>query len=98
MALRHSLVALAAGLALTACGSARQVQKTKTGGILELSGEWTSAFDSAHARMTDHCGEHKWAIVNEGRDITPDEGAKSNHAWRVYYTCYANNAPTPKLP
>jgi hypothetical protein len=98
MALRHLLVVLAAGLALSACGSARQIQKNNGGGILELSGEWTSAFDSAHAKMADHCGEGKWAIQNEGRDITPAEGAKSSHAWRVYYICYAANTPTPKLP
>ena len=95
--MRRALLALVAGLALAACGSARQVQKTKTGGVLELSGEWTSAFDSSHQKMEDHCGVGKWAIVNEGRDITPTEGAKSNHAWRVYYTCYASTVQ-PKLP
>jgi hypothetical protein len=95
MSMRRVLAALAC-LAFTACGSARQVQKTKTGGVLELSGEWTAAFDSAHHKMEKHCGTQNWAIVNEGRDITPEEGAKSNHAWRVYYMCYASL--NPKLP
>jgi hypothetical protein len=74
------------------------VQKTNNGGVLELSGEWTSAFDAAHARMEKQCGTGNYAIVNEGRDITPEEGAKSNHAYRVYYECYANNVVHPKLP
>ena len=77
--LQRACLAIAVA-ALVACGTAKQVQKNNGGGILELSGEWTSAFDSAHAKMDDHCGANNYAIVDEGFHVAPDVGAKQGSA------------------
>lgn len=52
-------------LLLAACGGARMIKVTPTGGTLELQGDRAKAMDSATAQMDDKCGKDSWAIVDE---------------------------------
>lgn len=56
---------LAALLLLAACGGARMIQVTPTGGTLELHGDRVKAMESASSQMDDKCGKASWAIVDE---------------------------------
>jgi len=56
---------VAALLLLAACGSARMIQVTPTGGTLELQGDRAKAMDAANAQMDEKCGKDGWAIVDE---------------------------------
>jgi len=49
-------VSLGLVLALAACGSARSIQRTPTGGIIELQGDQNKAMEDANAQMAAHCG------------------------------------------
>jgi hypothetical protein len=61
-------VSLGLVLALAACGSARVIQRTQTGGIIELQGDRGKAMEQASQEMTAHCGPSNFTIVQEGEE------------------------------
>jgi hypothetical protein len=61
-------VSLGLILALAACGSARVIQRTQTGGIIELQGDRGKAMEQANQEMASHCGPSNYTIVQEGEE------------------------------
>lgn len=61
-------VSLGLILALAACGSARVIQRTQSGGIIELQGDRGKAMENANQEMAQHCGPNNWTIVQEGEE------------------------------
>src|SRR5207247_2207968 len=66
-------------LALAACGSARVIQRTREGGIIELSGDKDKAKEQANQEMAAHCGPNNYSIVLEGEEaVGTDTVSQSN--------------------
>ncbi len=55
-------------VALAACGSARVIQRTQTGGVIELQGDRGKAMEQANAEMNAHCGPGNFTITQEGEE------------------------------
>jgi hypothetical protein len=55
-------------LALAACGSAKVIQRTQTGGVIELQGDRGKAMEQANSEMSAHCGPNNYAITQEGEE------------------------------
>lgn len=55
-------------IVLTACGSARVIQRNQSGGIIELNGDRGKAMEQAHREMGAHCGPNNYQIVQEGEE------------------------------
>ena len=53
---------------LAACGSARVIQRTQSGGVIELSGDRGKAMEQANQDMAGHCGPNNFTIVQEGEE------------------------------
>src|SRR6476660_2395031 len=61
-------VSLGLILALAACGSARVIQRTQAGGVIELQGDRGKAMEQANQEMSAHCGPNNYTIVQEGEE------------------------------
>jgi len=61
-------VSLGLFVVLAACGSARVMQRTQTGGVIELSGDRGKAMEQANQDMAGHCGPNNFTIVQEGEE------------------------------
>lgn len=61
-------VSLGLILALAACGSARVIQRTQVGGVIELQGDRGKAMEQANSEMAAHCGPNNYTIVQEGEE------------------------------
>lgn len=61
-------VSLGLILALAACGSARVIQRTQAGGVIELQGDRGKAMEQANSEMASHCGPNNYTIVQEGEE------------------------------
>jgi hypothetical protein len=55
-------------LALAACGSARVINRTQAGGVIELQGDRGKAMEQANSEMAAHCGPNNYTIVQEGEE------------------------------
>src|SRR5262245_7471025 len=55
-------------IALAACGSARVIQRTQVGGVIELQGDRGKAMEQANQEMATHCGPNNYTIVSEGEE------------------------------
>ena len=55
-------------LALAACGSARVINRTQAGGVIELQGDRGKAMEQANQEMASHCGPNNYTIVQEGEE------------------------------
>jgi hypothetical protein len=55
-------------MALAACGSARVIQRTQAGGVIELSGDRGKAMEQANQEMAGHCGPNNFTVVQEGEE------------------------------
>ena len=64
----RSLGSLGLILALAACGSARVIQRTQQGGVIELQGDRGKAMEQANGEMASHCGPNNYTIVQEGEE------------------------------
>jgi hypothetical protein len=51
-----------------ACGSARVIQRTQAGGVIELSGDRGKAMEQANQEMASHCGPNNFTITQEGEE------------------------------
>ncbi|MGE5181440.1 MAG: hypothetical protein ACM31C_05240 [Acidobacteriota bacterium] len=66
-------------VALAACGTARVIQRTQTGGIIELQGDRGKAMEQANQEMASHCGPNNYTIVQEGEEaVGTDTYSQSN--------------------
>lgn len=66
---------------LAACGSAQYIQRTQTGGTIELDGDRNKAMEQASQMMAQHCGPNNYQIVQEGLEpIGTDTYAQQNTA------------------
>jgi hypothetical protein len=82
---------LAPILLLAACGGARVIQMTPTGGVLELQGDRAKAMDSAAGQMDDKCGKDSWTIVDEAEEAV----APNKQATHIHFQC---NGAAPQPP
>ena len=55
-------------VALAACGSARVIQRTQSGGVIELNGDRGKAMEQANSEMASHCGPNNFTITQEGEE------------------------------
>ena len=56
-------------LMLAACGSAKVISRTQTGGVIELQGDRGKAMEQANGEMSAHCGgPGSYTIVQEGEE------------------------------
>lgn len=61
-------VSLGLIVVLAACGSARVIQRTQAGGVIELQGDRGKAMEQANQQMASHCGPNNFTIVQEGEE------------------------------
>lgn len=99
-------------LALAACGTARVIQRTRTGGVIELQGDHGKAMEQAIQQMAAQCGPNNFMIMQEADepigaptatadndDITArDNPQAARTALRVHYQCTDTSAPPPSGP
>lgn len=55
-------------VALAACGSAKVIQRTQSGGVIELNGDRGKAMEQANDEMARHCGPNNFTITQEGEE------------------------------
>ena len=77
---------IGAVLALAACGTARIVQKTRYGGMIELQGDHSKAMEQANEEMAAACPD--FIVVREGPEPIADapEGSAAT-VYRVRSQC-----------
>ncbi len=64
---------------LAACGSARVIQRTQNGGVLELQGDRSKAEEDAGKQMAAQCGPGNYHVTLEGEEaIGTDTVDQSN--------------------
>lgn len=66
--LRKVSVGLVFALMATACGSAKVINRTQAGGVIELQGDRGKAMEQANSEMSAHCGPGNFTIVQEGEE------------------------------
>ncbi len=88
---------IGAVLALAACGTARIVQKTPYGGVIELQGDHGKAMEQANEEMAAACPN--FIVVHEGYEPASDAppGGSGPTAYRVRYQC-GDSAPPGAPP
>ncbi|HUS27280.1 MAG TPA: hypothetical protein VMZ53_02195 [Kofleriaceae bacterium] len=67
----------------------RVIQRTGSGGVIELIGDRAGAMRQANDEMSSHCGPNNYTIVQEGEEsiAAEDGGPRTATAWRVHYQC-----------
>ena len=73
-------------------GESRQVARTATGGIIELTGDHAIALPGANELMSQHCGTNSYTITQEGEeaigtDTLEGQPIRTISAWRIHYVC-----------
>jgi hypothetical protein len=90
---------MSAAAALAACGTARIVQKTPYGGVIELQGDHGKAMEQANEEMAAECTN--FLVVREGKEpvaaTDAPPGAPVATVYRVHYQC-GDAAPAGALP
>jgi hypothetical protein len=88
---------IGAVLALAACGTARIVQKTPSGGVIELQGDHNKAMEQANEEMAAACPD--FIVVREGLEPLADAspGGSAASVYRVRYQC-GDGSPTGAAP
>ena len=87
---------IGAVLALAACGTARIVQKTPHGGMIELQGDHSKAMEQANEEMAAACPD--FIVVREGPEpIADSAGGSEATVYRVRYEC-GDSPPTATPP
>jgi hypothetical protein len=81
-------------LTLCACGTARYIQKTPTGGTLELEGDPDRASLEAKRLMIEHC-KGSFQVTSEGERFVGTE-AERRQQTKTVYVCTA--PPEKKKP
>ena len=65
--LSRQCLVVAALASLAACGTARVIQRTQVGGIIELNGDRGKAMEQANQEMAMHCGPN-FTVIQEGEE------------------------------
>ena len=66
---------------LAACGSAKVINRTQTGGVIQLDGDRGKAMEQANSEMSRHCGPGNYTITQEGEEaIGTDTYAREDTA------------------
>jgi hypothetical protein len=65
-------------LVLAACGNARIIQMTPTGGTIELQDDRSKAMEQATGQMNQKCGPNNFTIVQEGWETTDPSRASQD--------------------
>lgn len=87
-------------LALAACGSARVIQRTQVGGVIELQGDRGKAMEQANQEMAAHCGPNNYTIIQEGEEAigtdtyTREDTSASAHSSRSGRHQHADSTTT----
>jgi hypothetical protein len=87
-------------LALAACGSARVIQRTQVGGVIELQGDRGKAMEQANQEMAAHCGPNNYTIIQEGEEAigtdtyTREDTSAAATSSRSGRTQYADSTTT----
>ena len=63
---------------LSACGTARIVNRNQYGGTIALEGDRNKAMERAHQAMSTHCGPNNYTIVSEGETVVGTDSAASS--------------------
>jgi hypothetical protein len=89
--MRHPSRALAIGLVVcAACGTARVIQRTPSGGVIELDGDHNKAMEHANEQMAALCDE-TFIVVKDGYEpistAPAAPGASVPTAFRIHYQC-----------
>ena len=71
-------LALGLVVALAACGSARVISRTQSGGIIELQGDRGKAMEQANSEMNAHCGPGNFTITQEGEEAIGQDTVQNN--------------------
>ncbi|HMG21934.1 MAG TPA: hypothetical protein VK607_11470 [Kofleriaceae bacterium] len=83
-------LAIAAIAGTAACGTARIIERTPSGGVIELEGDHNKAMEQANEAMAAQCSSH-FIVVRDGYEptsaATPAPGASVPTAFRVHYEC-----------
>lgn len=88
---------IGAVLAIAACGTARFVQKTPYGGVIELQGDHGKAMEQANEEMAATCPD--FIVLREGFEPVgdPPAGGAAATVYRVRYQC-GDGPPTGAAP
>ena len=80
--LRKSIMLLACGALFlaSACGAARVVRQTQTGGEIALEGERQKAMEDAHAQMQAHC-QGPYTIVEQGEVVVGTDTVSADESY-----------------
>ena len=97
--LSRCLLGAVAVLLLSACGTARIIQRTASGGVIELQGDHNKAMEQANEEMAAVCAD--FIIVSAGDEqVAASEapsGAPVATVYRVRYQC-GDRAPAAAPP
>ena len=82
---------LLGGLAATvvACGTAKTIRKDQYGGVIQLEGDRSKAWQQANHLMKQHCQPQDVTILSEADEVVGVEqsGTRDTTALRVQYAC-----------
>ena len=77
---RIGLFGFACAALLSACGTARYVSRTQTGGVIALVGDRNKAMEAANQDMAMHCGgPTSYQIVQEGEVVVGTTTTQQDH-------------------
>jgi hypothetical protein len=79
-------------------GDGRLVQRTQSGGVIELSGNRATAMTGATEQMSAHCGENNFTVIQEGEEAVGKDTLGTGQvtittAWRIHYVCNGPGEP-----
>jgi hypothetical protein len=97
--------ALAAAALSAGCGTARIVQRTPRGGVIELEGDHNKAMEHANEQMAAQCNNN-FLVVRDGDEpvssAPAEPGAPIATVFRVHYECGdgtpSGASPPPPAP
>ena len=87
-------------IGLAACGGARIIQMTPTGGIIELQGDRSKAMEQATSDMNAKCGANSFTIVKDGDEPVGTQTGTTTPvmAWRIHFQCTGAVGPAAPMP
>src|SRR5215470_2849419 len=81
-------------LVLAACGSARVIQRTQTGGVIELQGDRGKAMEQANQEMASHCGPGNYSITQEGEEAVGTDTVQQQQTQDTEHTSRSGRTTT----
>jgi hypothetical protein len=87
-------VTLGLVLILGACGTARVINQTQQGGIIELQGDHGKAMEQAQQQMAAHCGPGNFAITQQGEEAIGTDTYTQNQTQDTEHTSHSGRTTT----